>query len=130
MWYKNSKQELSCHKHFMSALNIIISGTLNLVEIIFKTLLRSPPRPPAAAFGSKNQTLIFNTYVFLQVGPKVVLAALKAFTRIDGLIINHGTLSPVTRIADSNPEEWRSAFDVNFFSAVSFVCPPYPLSSI
>jgi hypothetical protein len=60
----------------------------------------------------------------LQVGPKVVSAALNAFTHIDGLIINHGTLSPVTRVADANPEEWRTAFDVNFFSAVAFVCQP------
>jgi len=58
-----------------------------------------------------------------QVGPKVVSLALKAFSRIDALIINHGTLSPVTRIADSDPKEWRAAYDVNFFSAVAFVSP-------
>jgi len=37
------------------------------------------------------------------------------------LVINHGTLSPVKRIADSDPSEWRSTYDVNFFSAVAFV---------
>jgi NAD(P)-dependent dehydrogenase (short-subunit alcohol dehydrogenase family) len=40
--------------------------------------------------------------------------------------INHGTLSPVKRIADSTPEEWRSLFDVNFFSAIAFVSVVYP----
>jgi len=58
-----------------------------------------------------------------QVGPRVVSLALKAFSRIDALIINHGTLTPVTRIADSNPKEWRAAYDVNLFSAVAFVSP-------
>jgi NAD(P)-dependent dehydrogenase (short-subunit alcohol dehydrogenase family) len=57
----------------------------------------------------------------LQVGPKVVELALKSFSQIDSLIINHGVLSPVKRIADSTPEEWRSAFDTNFFSAVALV---------
>lgn len=46
---------------------------------------------------------------------------MKAFSQIDGLIVNHGTLTPVKRIADSTPEEWRSLYDVNFFSAVAFV---------
>ena len=50
-----------------------------------------------------------------------VTAALKKFGRIDGLILNHGVLEPATRIADSNAEEWKKCFDVNFFSAVTFV---------
>ena len=54
--------------------------------------------------------------------------AVKSFSRIDSLIINHGTLSPVKRIADSTPEEWRSLFDVNFFSAVAFVRFPFALA--
>jgi len=48
---------------------------------------------------------------------------LKSFSRIDGLILNHGALSPVKRVADSTPEEWRTAFDVNFFSALAFIKP-------
>ncbi|RDL40848.1 NAD(P)-binding Rossmann-fold containing protein [Venustampulla echinocandica] len=60
------------------------------------------------------------------VGNKVVDAGLKAFSRIDGLILNHGTLSPVKRIADSTPEEWRSAFDVNFFSNLAFIKAALP----
>ncbi|KAH8793810.1 hypothetical protein F5882DRAFT_55600 [Hyaloscypha sp. PMI_1271] len=61
-----------------------------------------------------------------EVGSKVVSLALKAFSRIDALIINHGTLSPVTRIADCDPKEWRAAYDVNFFSAVAFIKPALP----
>lgn len=51
----------------------------------------------------------------------MISQALKAFSRIDGLIINHGTLRPVKRIADSTASEWRSTYDVNLFSAVAFV---------
>lgn len=47
--------------------------------------------------------------------------ALKAFSQIDSVIVNHGVLSPVKRLADSTPEEWRSAFDTNFFSALALV---------
>ena len=46
---------------------------------------------------------------------------LKEFGQIDGLIINHGVVSPVTRVEASEAEAWRKCFDVNFFSAVAFV---------
>lgn len=46
---------------------------------------------------------------------------LKEFGEIDGLIINHGILDPVATVGDSEPEAWREAFDINFFSAIAFV---------
>ncbi|KAI1337109.1 short-chain dehydrogenase [Xylariaceae sp. FL0016] len=55
------------------------------------------------------------------VAPKIINAALKSFGQIDGLVINHGTLSPITKIFDSDPEEWRRAYDTNVFSAVGLV---------
>lgn len=30
------------------------------------------------------------------------------------------------RVVDSTPAEWRSGFDINFFSAISFVAPAIP----
>lgn len=47
--------------------------------------------------------------------------ATSEFGQIDGLVINHGQLSPVTRIADSNVEEWKISFDIGFFSAIELV---------
>lgn len=47
--------------------------------------------------------------------------AIKAFSNLDGLILNHGTLEPLKRISDSTPKEWRAAFDINFFSLLAFV---------
>ncbi|EKD12468.1 uncharacterized protein L3040_008205 [Drepanopeziza brunnea f. sp. 'multigermtubi'] len=61
-----------------------------------------------------------------EVGPKAVSLALSAFTTLDALILNHGTLSPVKRIADSSPEEWRKTYDVNFFSLLAFIQPAIP----
>jgi NAD(P)-dependent dehydrogenase (short-subunit alcohol dehydrogenase family) len=35
--------------------------------------------------------------------------------------VNHGSLDPVKKIADSSVEEWRKGFDVNVFSAIGLV---------
>ena len=51
-----------------------------------------------------------------------VRAALARWGRLDGLVVNHGVLEPVQRVADADFEEWRRAFDVNLFSAVALVC--------
>ncbi|KAK0841153.1 hypothetical protein LTS02_016935 [Friedmanniomyces endolithicus] len=53
------------------------------------------------------------------LGEKAVQAAVQHFQRLDGLIVNHGVLDPVKRVTNSSAEEWRKAYDVNFFSAVA-----------
>ncbi|KAJ7368378.1 hypothetical protein DFH08DRAFT_831259 [Mycena albidolilacea] len=46
--------------------------------------------------------------------------ALKTFSSIDALVLNAAALSPLCRIGDDTPlEEWKSHFDVNFFSLVT-----------
>jgi len=57
---------------------------------------------------------------------EAVELTIKEFGQINGVIINHGTLSPVTRVADSDPEDWKHNFDVNFFSAVAFARAAIP----
>lgn len=47
--------------------------------------------------------------------------AIQEFGQIDGLVVNHGLLPPVTTIEESEVEAWRKTFDVNFFSAVALV---------
>jgi NAD(P)-dependent dehydrogenase (short-subunit alcohol dehydrogenase family) len=54
-------------------------------------------------------------------GKAIVKKALMKFGRLDGLVINHGTLEPVKRVGDSMLDEWKRAFDVNFFSAIDLV---------
>ncbi|CZT16048.1 probable dehydrogenase [Ramularia collo-cygni] len=57
---------------------------------------------------------------------KAVDLAVRTWKRLDGVIVNHGVLDPVKKLADSTPEEWRSAFDKNFFSAVSLAQAALP----
>ncbi|KAK5169645.1 uncharacterized protein LTR77_005622 [Saxophila tyrrhenica] len=55
----------------------------------------------------------------LSLGAAAVNLAQERWQRLDGLIINHGVLDPVKRLADCSTEEWRAAYDINFFSAVA-----------
>lgn len=52
---------------------------------------------------------------------KAVDLTIKEFGQLDGLVINHGILPPVTHVRDSDVEAWKHNFDVNFFSGVAFV---------
>jgi NAD(P)-dependent dehydrogenase (short-subunit alcohol dehydrogenase family) len=57
----------------------------------------------------------------LRVGKEVIDQALRRFGRLDGLVVNHGMLDPVQKVSDSKVEDWRNAFEVNFFSAIDLV---------
>lgn len=57
----------------------------------------------------------------LSLGAKAVELAQSCWQKLDGLIINHGVLDPVKRLADCSPEEWRAAYNINLFSAVAVV---------
>ncbi|KAL1591831.1 hypothetical protein SLS59_010059 [Nothophoma quercina] len=61
-----------------------------------------------------------------QLAKDLVSAATSRFGRLDALILNHGALDPVKKIADSTPEEWRTAYDINVFSAVGMVQAALP----
>jgi len=62
----------------------------------------------------------------LTVGKKIVEATLKKWERIDGVVINHGTLEPIGRVADTNAEQWSKSFDINAFSGISLVQAAIP----
>lgn len=55
------------------------------------------------------------------LGQKAVDLALLEWGQLDGVVINHGVLDPVKRIADTEAEEWRRAFDINAFSGIAMV---------
>jgi len=57
----------------------------------------------------------------MSFGQKAVDLALASFGRLDGLVLNHGVLGQVGKIADADPEQWKKGFDVNFISLVAFV---------
>jgi NAD(P)-dependent dehydrogenase (short-subunit alcohol dehydrogenase family) len=41
--------------------------------------------------------------------------------RIDAVILNHGVLDPVAKVADADLEAWKKNFDINFFGCVGLV---------
>lgn len=60
------------------------------------------------------------------LGQKAIDLAQSKFNQLDGVIVNHGVLDPVQRIANATAEAWRSAFDVNLFSAVAMTQAALP----
>ncbi|KAH6628624.1 hypothetical protein F5144DRAFT_594592 [Chaetomium tenue] len=52
---------------------------------------------------------------------RVTELAILTFGRIDGVVVNHGMLSPMTRIENASVEEWKKLYDANFFSALALV---------
>ncbi|KAI0173609.1 NAD(P)-binding protein [Hypoxylon sp. FL1284] len=61
-----------------------------------------------------------------KTAPKVVEATVKAFGKIDGIVLNHGVIAPLTRIFESSADEWREAYDINVFSAVALIKEAIP----
>lgn len=58
------------------------------------------------------------------LAPKVVDAAIKAFGKLDGMVLNHGVLGQVGKIAEADLQQWKQGLDINFLSFVAFVCIP------
>ncbi|KAK0656500.1 hypothetical protein B0T16DRAFT_425063 [Cercophora newfieldiana] len=52
--------------------------------------------------------------------------AIKSFGRLDGVVINHGELSPITRLENASVDEWKALYDVNLFSALALVKETIP----
>ncbi|PGH17478.1 hypothetical protein AJ79_01078 [Helicocarpus griseus UAMH5409] len=57
---------------------------------------------------------------------RAVGVAVRVFGGLDGMIVNHGTLGPVTRLVDCDLEAWRKGVEVNFISVVGFVKAAIP----
>jgi NAD(P)-dependent dehydrogenase (short-subunit alcohol dehydrogenase family) len=57
----------------------------------------------------------------LQSAAKATNLAIKAFGQLDGVVINHGVLSPIARLEHASIDEWKKLYDVNLFSALALV---------
>ncbi|KAG9527151.1 NAD(P)-binding protein, partial [Aureobasidium melanogenum] len=62
----------------------------------------------------------------LSLGQKAADLAKSKWQRLDSIIVNHGILDPVKRVANVEAEEWRQLFDVNVFSAIALVKASLP----
>ena len=47
--------------------------------------------------------------------------ALTKFGRLDGMVVSHGVLQPLSRLDNAPLEEWKQLYDVNLFSGVALV---------
>ncbi|KAI0921054.1 hypothetical protein AcW2_006151 [Taiwanofungus camphoratus] len=55
------------------------------------------------------------------VVPNAVESTIKTYQHLDGLVLNAGAISPMGKIADNDVplDEWKSLFELNFFSLVT-----------
>ncbi|KAK6206153.1 hypothetical protein LQW54_007874 [Pestalotiopsis sp. IQ-011] len=58
--------------------------------------------------------------------PKVIEAAAKAFGKVDGIVINHAVLTPLSKLADVDIDEWRRSYDINVASPLALVKAAIP----
>jgi NAD(P)-dependent dehydrogenase (short-subunit alcohol dehydrogenase family) len=94
----------------------LLARTHNLVLVARS---EEPLRELETQYESQVAVLVGDVTDFT-LGQKAVSLARERFSKLDGLIVNHGVLEPVKRVAQSSADEWRSVFDVNFFSVLAF----------
>ena len=72
-------------------------------------------------YGADKVEIVAGDLSDFSISKRAVEVANDRFGRVDGLLINHGALDPVKKVADSTPDEWSKAFDTNVFSAIALV---------
>ncbi|KAA8899034.1 hypothetical protein FN846DRAFT_990920 [Sphaerosporella brunnea] len=123
----------------MSAPVIIVTGASRglgqaivsylLLHSSSKLVLVSRSEEPLAAIKQSNPGRV--EYVAADVAKdetadKVVKKAIDAFGTPDSVIVNHGVLDPVAKVADADMEAWKKHFDINFFGAVAMAKAAIP----
>eukprot|EP01117_Protostelium_nocturnum_P002592 TRINITY_DN1334_c0_g1_i1.p1 TRINITY_DN1334_c0_g1~~TRINITY_DN1334_c0_g1_i1.p1 ORF type:complete len:261 (-),score=87.88 TRINITY_DN1334_c0_g1_i1:58-840(-) len=61
-----------------------------------------------------------------KTGQEAVKLALQKFKGLDGLVLNAGVVEPLQTLSNASIDEWKRAFDVNFFSLVSILKEAIP----
>ncbi|KAJ4388491.1 hypothetical protein N0V85_007496 [Neurospora sp. IMI 360204] len=57
---------------------------------------------------------------------RAVELALLSYGKLDSVVVNHGVIDPIARLADASIEDWKKCYDVNVFSALSIVKEAIP----
>ncbi|KXL45821.1 hypothetical protein M433DRAFT_159911 [Acidomyces richmondensis BFW] len=89
-----------------------------------------PLRNLEAQYGSSRIAVIagdLSTNAPALAAKAIEVARTRFDNRLDGLILNHGVLAPVARIAEVEIDSWRRAWETNFFSCVALVQAALPL---
>ncbi|KAF7713439.1 Short-chain dehydrogenase/reductase (SDR) family protein [Penicillium ucsense] len=75
---------------------------------------------------SKQVEVVNGDLADFSLAQKAVDAAINTFGQLDGMVLNHGILGQVGKIASADVEQWKKDFDVNFFSLVAFTKAALP----
>lgn len=121
----------------MSKVIIVTGASRGIGLAITKSLLASSHRVVLTARSEEDLARVKASYPGLveyvagdltdpEVASKVTALAVSAFGQLDGVVVNHGVLEPITRIANTNVEEWKKHYDVNVFSALGLLKEAIP----
>ncbi|OOQ81895.1 oxidoreductase [Penicillium brasilianum] len=124
----------------MAAKTIIVTGASRGIGLaIAKYLLTAPqahnvvvvarsvePLQKLKEQYSKQVEVVNGDLADFSLAQKAVDAAIKSFGQLDGVVLNHGILGQVGKIAAADVDQWKKDFDVNFFSLVAFTKAALP----
>ncbi|OKP08292.1 hypothetical protein PENSUB_5659 [Penicillium subrubescens] len=124
----------------MAAKTIIVTGASRGIGLaIAKYLLTAPqahnvvvvarsvePLEKLKEQYSKQVEVVNGDLADFSLAQKAVDAAIKSFGQLDGVVLNHGILGQVGKIAAADVDQWKKDFDVNFFSLVAFAKAALP----
>ena len=59
--------------------------------------------------------------IYYKVSNSVVQLAVERFGRIDGVVVNHGIITPIQRLENASVEDWIQTMNINAFSGLALV---------
>ena len=74
-----------------------------------------------AKFGKQQVEIVIGNVSDKHTQVAAIERAVKGFGQLDSVIANAGKLDPVAKLSEANTDEWKTLFDVNFFSVVDLV---------
>ncbi|KAJ9111660.1 hypothetical protein QFC19_001018 [Naganishia cerealis] len=101
----------------------VVKILLNKYSAKVVAVSRSVPQPlKDLADSSKGAVeLVTGDVAETSTSERASATALEKFGKIDGLILNAGTLDPLGPVVKTNIADWQTAFNVNFFSLVTML---------
>lgn len=119
----------------MAAKTIIVTGASRGIGLaVAKYLLSAPQSHNVVVIArsveplqklkeqySKQVEVLNGDLADFSLAQKAVDLALHSFGQLDGMVLNHGILGQVGKLADTEVQQWQEAFNINFISLIAFV---------